>query len=150
MTDTQTPPVGFGRALGETARSAQVLHHKVLAGAGTDFESWVVFTLLTENAPAMPKEALVVDLTRRLGTDRSAIGAVLDRMAAAGHVATRTEDGAELIALTEAGATFLAGVRQAVDQLTEKLTGDIDPQDMATTIRVLRAVGGRAAPLLQP
>lgn len=149
MTDTQTPPIGFGRALGETARAARTLHLKVLAEAGTDFESWVVFTLLTENAPAMPKEALVVDLTRRLETDRSAVGGVLDRMAAAGHVATSTEDGAELIALTEAGAIYLAGVRDAVDQVTEKLTGDINPKDMATTIRVLRAVGAKAAPLLQ-
>lgn len=140
MTDTRT----FGRILGETARAAQKAHLHVLAQAGTDFESWVAFTLLAEN-PAVPKEALAFDLAHRLEIEQSTSTQVLDRLAEAGYVGTHTRDGMELIELTPAGKAYLGRVREAVSQATHRLIGHLAQHDVETTMNVLRAVGEAAS-----
>ena len=143
MTDTRT----FGRILGETARAVQKVHLQVLAQEGTDFESWVAYTLLAENDPAMPKEALTADLARRLDIEQSTTGLVLDRLASAGHVGTRVDDGTEVIQLTPAGTTYLRRVREAVNQASHRLVGHLDTHDLDTAADVLRAVGEAASAL---
>lgn len=145
MTDTRT----FGRILGETARAARELHLHVLAEQGTNFESWVAFTLLGENAPEMPLQELVPDLARRLEIDPSAGRQLLDRMASAGHVRTRVDGDTELIAMTDAGVAYFGRVRAAVGRATEQLLGDLDPGEVATAAEVLRAVGDTATSMLR-
>jgi DNA-binding MarR family transcriptional regulator len=140
MTDTRT----FGRVLGETARAAQRLHLQVLTKEGTDFESWVAFTLLADNE-AIPKETLIAELARRLDIERSASETVLARLASAGHVQARVDGTTELLELTEAGKTYLLRVRGAVSQVTRRLIGHLDQKDVDTTMKVLRAVGKAAS-----
>lgn len=141
MTDTRT----FGRILGETARAVQKVHRQVLTRAGTDFPSWVAFTLLAENERGMPKEALLADLTRRLDVERSTSSQVLERLTEAGHVTARGDGDKELIELTPAGKTYLSRVRDDVSQITLSLTGHLDERDVETTMNVLRAVGKAAS-----
>jgi len=141
MTDTRT----FGRILGETARAARQVHSQVLTRAGTDFERWVAFTLLAENERAVPKEALIVDLTHRLDIERSTSSEVLDRLAEAGHIGARVEGGTELIELTPAGKAYLQRVREAVNQVTHRLIAHLDKNDVDTAMNVLRAVGEAAS-----
>jgi DNA-binding MarR family transcriptional regulator len=143
MTDTRT----FGRILGETARAAQQVHLQVLTTAGTDFESWVAFTLLAENDAGVPKAALTADLARRLDIERSTSSKVLDRLAEAGHVGARLDGGTELVELTPAGKTYLRRVREAVNQASHRLIGHLDKSDLETTMNVLRAVGTAASDL---
>ncbi|MGH3385927.1 MAG: MarR family winged helix-turn-helix transcriptional regulator [Nocardioidaceae bacterium] len=144
MTDDRT----FGRILGETARNAHNLHLKLLSEAGTDFPRWVAFTLLAENQGTAAHDALVDDLGRRLETDRSAAAQIVHRMHADGHVARRDDDGTDRVELTAAGGEFLKGVRATVNQATSRLIGDLDPQAVETTMRVLRSVDDKAAALL--
>lgn len=139
MTDTRT----FGRILGETARAAQKVHLQVLTQEGTDFESWVAYTLLAENLPAMPTAALAADLARRLDIEPSAASRVLDRLASAGHA--RADGATGLIELTPAGTAFLARLRGTVNQVTHRLVGSVDKHDLDTTMNVLRAVGEAAS-----
>ena len=143
MTDTRA----FGRILGETARAVQKVHLQVLAREGTDFDSWVAYTLLAENDPAMPKEALRADLARRLDIEPSTTDRVLDRLVSAGHVGTRVDGGTELMQLTPAGTAYLRRVREAVNQASHRLVGHLDTHDLDTTADVLRAVGEAASAL---
>jgi DNA-binding MarR family transcriptional regulator len=144
VTDTRT----FGRVLGETASGARKLHLKLLAEAGTDFDSWVVFTLLAENQPAMPQDVLVADLAERLETDRRAVEGLVDRLVAAGHISVRDGGRTPLVEVTDSGEEFIREVRSTVNQVTQQLIGDLDPENVGTTLAVLRTVGDRAAALL--
>jgi len=136
MNDTRT----FGRILGETARAAQRVHLQVLTREGTDFESWVAFTLLAENEPALPKATLIADLARRLDIERAASESVVYRLESAGHVRARVDGATELRELTPTGKTYLLRVRAAVNQVTQRLTGHLDREDVDTAMNVLRAV----------
>lgn len=141
MIDTRT----FGRILGETARAAQRVHLHLLTQAGTDFESWVAFTLLAENGLTMSKEALLADLARRLDIERSVSSRVLERLVEAGHAGTRVDGSTELIEVTAAGKAYLRRVRESVNQGTHRLIGHLDKRDVDTTMKVLRAVGEAAS-----
>ena len=116
----------------------------MLTREGTDFESWVAFTLLADNE-AMPKDALIAELARRLYIERSASSDVLDRLASAGHVRARMHGTTELVELTKAGQTYLFRVRGAVSKVTQRLIGHLDQKDVDTTMKVLRAVGKAAS-----
>lgn len=144
VTDTRT----FGRILGETAQAARKVHLQVLTQAGTDFESWVAYTLLTENEPAMPKEALIADLARRLELEQATTTQLLDRLASAGHVRTRVDGATERIELTPDGTVYLRRVREAVSEASHRLVGHVEKHDLDTTVSVLRAVGEAASDLM--
>lgn len=144
MTETRIPQAGFGRVLGETERAAAKLHLRLLAEAGTDFESWAAFNLLTDSSGAVPKASLVADLAGRLDVDPSVIEGLLGRLASRGYIAVR-DGGTATIELTEPGETYFRGVRQKVDGVLVELLDPIDPHDVETTINVLRAFGDNAA-----
>lgn len=135
-TDTRS----FGRVLGETARAVQKTHVQLLVREGSDFESWVVYLLLTEHGAAVPRDAFASDLAKRLDIEPTKSRRVLDRLLSTGNIRTLVKDGAELIELTPAGQSYFAHLRAAVGQVTHRLIGHLDPQDVATTLKVLDAV----------
>lgn len=137
----------FGRALGETARAVQKVHLQVLAREGSDFESWVMYLLLTEQGAAAPKDPFLLDLARRIELDPPGSRRLLDRFVAAGHVRTLTKDDEEMIELTPAGQSYFARLREAVGQITHRLVGPLDPLEVATTLKVLHAVRAGAEAL---
>lgn len=130
----------FGRVLGETARAVQKSHLQLLAREGSDFESWVVYLLLAEQGAAVPGEGLVNDLAKRLELEPARSRQVLDRLVLTGNIRTFVDNGAELVELTPTGQKYFAQVRESVGQLTQRLIGHLDPEDVATTIEVLSAV----------
>jgi len=133
----------FGRVLGETARSVQKAHVQLLAREGSDFESWVAYLLLTEQGAAVPQDAFTNDLAKRLEIEPTTGRRVIDRLVATGHIRRLTRDNAELIELTPTGQSHFAYLRESVGQLTRHVIGHLDPQDAATTLKVLHAVSER-------
>ncbi|MQA00377.1 MAG: hypothetical protein GEU80_13795 [Dehalococcoidia bacterium] len=144
MTQTNSRPVPFGRALGEAYRSADALHLRALEQAGTAFDSWVVFTLLGDHDGAAARPWLIADLARRLRKPATEVDEHLDGMLRAGFLRIEDAEGEARVAVTEDGAALFARARALVAELTEALVGAVKPAELATVVRVLREVDERA------
>jgi DNA-binding MarR family transcriptional regulator len=143
-----TPRPSFGRALGETARQLTKLHRRALADCGTDFPSWMLLTLLTEQATTITVDQVVVELDRRMDLARPDVIRLLERTADAGHIAHRPEDAADTVALTEAGAARFASIYSHARTVTDAASAGIDADSLDAAVGVLLTVEERAASLL--
>ena len=85
---------------------------------------------------------LVQQLTHTLKVGEAAILAALDQVVSRGLVMA-AGDPVEL-ALTFAGETRFQTISQGIDQIAQPLYGDLPPDDLATTHRVLAIVTERA------
>jgi DNA-binding MarR family transcriptional regulator len=132
---TQTPPL-TGQDIGEAAAAVRVLLTDLLDRAGLVFEDWVALRMLALAGASVDRETLQRDLARELRTDRSTIAASLARLEGAGLVG-----GA---ALTIWGEALFGRLRDAVAQASAQVYSGMDPEDLATTRRVLREVTERA------
>ncbi len=144
MTEVRTPQRTFGRVLGETYTVANKLHLQTLDRVGSDFLSWVVFTLLTERGESTDRATFVADASKLLDKAPAVVEDQLGRMSSAGHLTSH--DGT--IELTDAGRTTFAAVRADVIAATGQLVDGISAHDVETAEKVLSAVAGKAAELL--
>lgn len=139
----------FGRVLGETARAVQKVHLQVLAREGTDFESWVLYLLLSERG-SVARDVLVLDWAQRIERQPEAGGRLLEKLISAGQIRAVAENGETRIEWTQAGNTYFSRLREAVGQITHHVIGHLDPEEVATTIQVLHAVRKQAETLPPP
>jgi DNA-binding MarR family transcriptional regulator len=135
---TQASPL-TGQDIGEAAAAVRVLLTDLLDRAGLVFEDWVALRMLALAGGSVDRETLQRDLARELRTDRSTIAASLARLEEAGLLGRA--DGA---ALTIWGEALLGRLRDAVAQASAQVYSGMDPEDLATTRRVLREVTERA------
>ena len=148
MTGNPAPRPSFGRALGEAARKLGKLHRRALADLGTDFPSWMLMTLLTERAAAVPVEDVVVELDRRMDLARPDVIGLLERSTATGFVAYRPDDPVPTAELTRAGEAHYAAVYAHARELTDAAADGVDPDVLGVAVTVLLAVDARATALL--
>ncbi|MGH2615248.1 MAG: MarR family winged helix-turn-helix transcriptional regulator [Thermomicrobiales bacterium] len=152
MTETMSvsASVPFGRQLGETARAARGLLKVVLASDATTFERWVALNTLATRGQAMRSDLLHRELADGLETDPSVISKLLAELAADGLIQATTAPG-ELqvtrIALTEQGAALHGSLRESVARTTNQIVGNLDPDDLRTTLRVLAQVNEQVTTL---
>jgi MarR family transcriptional regulator, transcriptional regulator for hemolysin len=146
MTVTQPQPPLFGQTVGEAQTALKALIDSVLGEAGTDFDSWLALNLLATSGPAIPSDAFHRDLAEALHTDQAAISDLVARLRSAGLVAITSGMGADgaLIELTPEGQAFHGRLREAVGSASARLLSSLDPDDVQTTIKVLREVTSRA------
>jgi hypothetical protein len=137
---TDTLPVN-GQIIGETERSLAPLIGAILAEAGTDFPTWVALNVLNTNAEAVPAAALRDTLAARLASDNVSIPELLEQVASRGIVRTAPGGGVEL---TAEGRALYQRVRDGVERTSAALYGGLDPDELATTRRVLVEVTRRA------
>ncbi|HKA83687.1 MAG TPA: MarR family winged helix-turn-helix transcriptional regulator [Acidimicrobiales bacterium] len=139
MSDT---PTLTGQDIGQAERATRALLDRVLAQVQTTFHQSVVLNL-TANAPAPPEvDALVTRMAQGLKVDRSTARTAIDELVAGGLV-DPSGDPATL-ALTPEGAARFATIRRGIDQIAERLYGDLPSDDLATTHRILAIVTERA------
>lgn len=139
MSDT---PTLTGQDIGQAERATRALLDRVLADVQTTFHQSVVLNL-TANALAPPEvEALVTRMAQGLKVDPSSARSAIDELIT-GALASSSGEPASL-ALTPAGEARFATIRRGIDQIAERLYGDLPPEDLATTHRILAIVTERA------
>ncbi|MFI6177509.1 hypothetical protein ACIA8R_18415 [Nonomuraea sp. NPDC051191] len=147
MTVNPGPRPSLGRALGETARLIGRLHRRALADFDADFPTWMLLTLLKEAAAPLPADEVVRELDRRLDLAGPDAVRVLERAAAAGHVAYRPGNAPATAELTEAGAAYFAALYVHAREITDAAFEGIDPAELDTALTVVLTAGERAAAL---
>jgi len=151
MTATQPqpqpqPPL-FGQAVGEAQTALKAAIDDVLAEAGTNFESWLALNLLATRGPAIPSNAYQQELVEGLRAEPRMVSELVARLQSTGLiVATRGTgvDGGGQVELTGDGKASHARLREAVARTSARLLSGFDPDDVQTTIKVLREVTSRA------
>jgi hypothetical protein len=152
-------PALTGQAIGEAAEATNAVLETVLADVRTSFLSWVALNELTTAGPVMPQDALVQRMTGGLKVGTEPVLVTLDELEVA-RLVTRSDEAepssessgersAEpAVELTADGLALHRRIRAGVDQITERLYGDLPRDDLATTGRVLATVTQRANAVL--
>jgi DNA-binding MarR family transcriptional regulator len=138
MSDT---PTLTGQDIGQAALATRAVLDVLLAESGTTFHQSVALNLLA-NAPSAEQDGLVRQLSHGLKIDPSTAVGVVDGLAAEGLVA-RSGHPANLT-LTPTGDARHRQIRHGIDQITERLYGDLPHEDLATAHRILAIVTERA------
>ena len=139
-TPTPTPAVGqFGQVLAFAERTLSDSLRRQLAERSTAPETWYALKLVAGGQPALSRRALVGDLERSRTLDPETTRDLLVDLEARGLIRGDRE-----VQLTEAGDALYRSLAAHLAGPTAELLGQFDPDDVATTIRTLRAITATA------
>ncbi len=141
------PPALTGQAIGEAAKATNAVLETLLAEVRTSFLSWVALNVLTTAGPVMPQDALVQRMSGGLNVGAEPVLTTLDELEVA-RLVTRSDDADAAVELTADGLALHRRIRAGIDQITERLYGDLPRDDLATTGRILATVTQRANAVL--
>jgi hypothetical protein len=141
------PPAVTGQAIGEAAKATNAVLETLLAEVRTSFLSWAALNVLTTAGAVMPQDALVQRMTGGLKVGEEPVLATLDELEVA-RLVTRADDADAAVEITADGIALHRRIRAGLDQITERLYGDLPPDDLATTGRTLATATQRANAVL--
>jgi hypothetical protein len=141
------PPAVTRQAIGEAAKARNAALETLLAEVRTSFLSWVALNVLTTAGAVMPQDALVQRMTGGLKVGEEPVLATLDELEVA-RLVTRADDADAAVEITADGIALHRRIRAGLDQITERLYGDLPPDDLATTGRTLATATQRANAVL--
>jgi hypothetical protein len=147
MTVNPASRPSLGRALGELNRLVGKLHRRALTDFDSDFPTWMLLTLLEEGV-ALSVEQVVRGLDQRMDLAEADTLRLLERAAAAGHVAYLHDSTPATAELTKAGAAHFAALYAHGRQCTDAAFEGIDQADLDTVLKVALAAKERAAAAL--
>jgi hypothetical protein len=149
MSDT---PTLTGQDIGQAARATRAVLDALLAdseaetGSEAAFHQWVAVNVLGTAWSPVEQARLVQQLTYGLKVAEPAVLAALGEVVSQGLV---TATGQPMhLALTAAGETRFQTITHGIGQIAQRLYGDLPPEDLATTHRVLTIVTDRANAVL--
>jgi DNA-binding MarR family transcriptional regulator len=148
MTVNPASRPSLGRALGELNYLIGKLHRRALAHFDSDFPTWMLLTLLEEKGVALPVGEVAKELNRRMDLAEADTLRVLERAAAAGHVAYLRDNAPATAELTEAGTAHFATLYAHARAATDVAFDGIDPAQLDTALTVALAAKERAAAAL--
>ena len=129
-------PIGqFGQVLAFAERTLSASLRRQLAERGTAPETWYALKLVAAGRPALPRESLVHDLEGSRTLNPETTRELLVDLEAQGLIRGDLE-----VELTVAGEELYRSLAAHLAGPTAELLGQFDPDDIATTIRTLRAV----------
>ena len=122
------------------AQASRAVLEALLRDAGTTFPVWVALNMLGTNGSSLPREVLQGNLVEGLPADPASVDELLVQLVSA----RLAEVGAGFAELTPEGSAFYQRLQGAVAATSARLWSGFDPQDLATTRRVLLEVTERA------
>ena len=148
------PATLTGQDVGEAEGALTALLNRVLAGTNTSITrpQYLALRVLALRGP-FPSPAALHDYLAsqpQVGLDRAQVAELFHGLEARGLVTGSAHDGPGPIQLTTEGAALNARLADAVAALTDRLYADLDPDDLATTHRVLVEITQRANRLREP
>jgi DNA-binding MarR family transcriptional regulator len=129
----------FGQTLAFTERTLTAVLRDHLAQRAVEPETWYALKLVAVGGPHLARGSLVRDLEGSRGLDAVSTRTLLDRLADDGLI-----DGDDTVELTDEGTALFEGLRDYVLGATAELLGRLDPGDVETTVRTLKAITRRA------
>jgi hypothetical protein len=137
-----SPQPTFGTALlGQTEKTLNAILNRQLAGTGVTEPQWVALTLAVIGGESVDRAQLVSRVTGALKIAPADANERIRELASAGLLDLSDDSTA---AVTDAGREFYARTRTTVIEITDRLWGDLPPQDLETAGRVLATVLERA------
>jgi DNA-binding MarR family transcriptional regulator len=136
---TQPAPPLTGMDINLAARATRAVFDTLLGKGGITFAEWVALRTLALQGPAIERDTLKDTLTSLLPGEAPA-GELLDALRSRGLLG----DDGDRIVLTADGEALFGRLQGEVGRTTAELYGDLDPEDLATTRRILAEVAQRA------
>ena len=142
MTNVPNPTTAAlnGQVIGQTQHAIQAVLDSVLVDTGTSFHQWVLIRQVALDGGSEARADLVDALTDGLKIETATAIGVLEQVVELG-LADATDD---TVALTAAGTERYERIAAAGAAITVRLYGDLPPEDLETTRRVLTIVRERA------
>jgi hypothetical protein len=136
-------PTLTGQDIGQAEKATRAVLDALLAETATTFPQWVALNVLRTGGSVLEQDVIVRQMSHSLKIGEPAVLATLGELATLGLVTSRPGDPAQ-VELTAAGEARFGRVRTGIDGITERLYGDLPPEDLATAHRVLAIVTARA------
>jgi len=138
------PTPTFGTPLiGQTEKALNAILHRQLAGTGLTEPQWVTLTLAVVSGGSVDDQELTARVAGALKVSEARAEAHIDDLADA-QLLQAPDSAGSLVTVTGAGQQLHSEIRAAVTHITERLWGDLPPDDLETAARVLSAVHERA------
>ncbi len=129
-------PIGqFGQVLAFAERTLSASLRRQLAERATAPETWYALKLVAAGRPTLPRRSLIHDLEGSRTLNPETTRELLVDLEAQGLIR-----GDQEVRLTAAGEALYRSLAEHLAGPTAELLGQFDPDDIATTIRTLRAV----------
>ncbi|MBV8716978.1 MAG: winged helix DNA-binding protein [Chloroflexi bacterium] len=146
MTTTTVAPPVTGQDINLAARATRKALELVLAEQGTSFQPLAVLNVITGRGAALDRDALVSVLANAFDVDAQTVLTLLHGLEARGLVRHAASSAAETVhfELTPDGQKEHQRLTSITGELIATLYRDFDPEDLATTRRVLVTLTERA------
>ena len=142
MTNVSNPatPALNGQVIGQTQHAIQAVLDAVLVETETSFHQWVLIRQVALSGGSTARADLVDALTDGLKIETAVAVRVLDEVVRLGLV----DAPGDAVVLTQTGRDRYERIANAAAQITVRLYGDLPPEDLETTRRVLTIIRERA------
>jgi hypothetical protein len=137
-TDTTFTP----QVLGETEKALNAILERQLAATGLTEHQWITLRLSVTGGGDVDRRQLVGRLAGALKGPAADAQARVDELVGRGLLAAGGEPAR--VSVTDAGNRLHARIRAGVDEITERLWGDLPSADLDTTGRTLATILQRA------
>jgi hypothetical protein len=137
-----TAPTFSAAALGQTEKALNAILERHLAGTGLTEPQWVTLVLTVTGDPTADRDELAGRVAGALKVTDAEAQARVGELAAAGLV--HSPDAGSPLTVTDTGRRLFGDIRAAIGPITERMWGDLPPEDLAAAGRVLATVLERA------
>jgi DNA-binding MarR family transcriptional regulator len=138
-----TTPTFSTAVLGQTEKALNAILDQQLAGTGLTEPQWITLTLTMGGGGAVEREQLVGRLADALKVSEGDAQARIAELAAAQLLDASDGEGS-MVRVTDTGQQLHGRIRTVVTKITQRMWGDLPPEDLATAGRVLSTILARA------
>ena len=135
-TDTAFTP----QVLGETEKALNAILYRELDAVGLTEHQWITLRLTVTGGGELSRDHLVGRLAGALKVGTADADARVEELETAGLLRSSEER----VAVTKAGSHLHAGIRGAVNAITQRLWGDLPASDLEITGQTLTTILERA------
>lgn len=141
------PPFGT-QIIGQTEKALNAILDRELTGTGLTEPQWVTLTIAVMSGGTVDRVELASRVAGALKVSHAQAQARIDELATSGLLKANTD---RTVSATETGSRLQARIRATVTEITQRLWGDLPPDDLLAAGRVLATVLERAnTELLRP
>ena len=137
-------PSTFGTQLiGQTENALNAILDQQLAGTGLNKPQWVTLTIAVMSGGTMAPDQLLSRLAGALQISYAEARPRIEELAVT-QLLKLPKDDSSPVGVTDAGNRLHGRIRSNVAEITQRLWGDLPPDDLAAAARVLGTVLDRA------
>jgi hypothetical protein len=129
--------------IGQTEKALNAILDQQLAGTGLTEPQWVTLTIAVVSGGTMAPDQLQSRVASALQIGRAEARARIEELAVT-QLLELSKDDSSPVGVTDAGSHLHGRIRSNIAEITQRLWGDLSPDDLAAAARVLSTVLDRA------